>query len=159
MKEKKARVEDALNATRAAVEEGVVVGGGVALLRAQPKLKKIETEETRLAGINILSKAIEEPLRQIAANTGMEGSVVLEKVREGKAHFGFNAAKEKYEDLSKNGVVDPTKVVRTALQNAASVAGLLLTTSVMVAEKPEKKEAPPAGGADMGGMGGMGGMM
>ena len=157
MKEKKARVEDALNATRAAVEEGVVVGGGVALLRAQAKLKKMELEDTQKVGVDILSKAIEEPLKQIANNTGMDGSVVLEKVREGKGDFGFNAATEKYEDLVKAGVIDPTKVVRIALQNAASVAGTMLTTSVMVAEKPKKKEAS-GGGMPGGGMGGMGGM-
>ena len=153
MKEKKARVEDALNATRAAVEEGVVVGGGVALLRAQSKLKKIDVNGGRKIGIDTLSRAIEEPIRQIANNTGMDGSVVLEKVREGKGDFGFNAAKEIYEDLFKAGVVDPTKVVRSALQNAASVAGLLITTEVMISEKPEEKKAMPGGGGDMGGMG------
>jgi chaperonin GroEL len=147
MKEKKARVEDALHATRAAVEEGVVVGGGVALLRVQPKLSKLELSDTRKVGVAILSKAMEEPIRQIAANTGLEGSVVLEKVREGKADFGFNAQSEVFEDLFKAGVIDPTKVVRIALQNAASVAGLLLTTDVMVSEKVEKKEpAMPKGG-------------
>ena len=153
MKEKKARVEDALNATRAAVEEGVVVGGGVALLRAQSKLKKIDVNGGRKIGIDTLSRAIEEPIRQIANNTGMDGSVVLEKVREGKGDFGFNAAKEIYEDLFKACVVDPTKVVRSALQNAASVAGLLITTEVMISEKPEEKKAMPGGGGDMGGMG------
>ena len=147
MKEKKARVEDALHATRAAVEEGVVVGGGVALLRVQPKLSKLELSDTRKVGVAILSKAMEEPIRQIAANTGLEGSVVLEKVREGKGDFGFNAQTEVFEDLFKAGVIDPTKVVRIALQNAASVAGLLLTTDVMVSEKVEKKEpAMPKGG-------------
>jgi chaperonin GroEL len=156
MKEKKARVEDALNATRAAVEEGVVVGGGVALLRAQKSLDKVEATETRKVGVSLLARAIEEPLKQIAHNTGIEGSVVLEKVRDGKGDFGFNAASEKYEDLFKAGVMDPTKVVRTALQNAASVAGMLLTTNVMVAEKPEKKAPPmPGGGGGMGGMGDM----
>ncbi len=147
MKEKKARVEDALHATRAAVEEGVVVGGGVALLRVQPKLSKLELSDTRKVGVAILSKAMEEPIRQIAANTGLEGSVVLEKVREGKGDFGFNAQTEVFEDSFKAGVIDPTKVVRIALQNAASVAGLLLTTDVMVSEKVEKKEpAMPRGG-------------
>ena len=143
MKEKKARVEDALNATRAAVEEGIVVGGGVALLRAQDKLNTLEIAESRKVGLRVLSRAIEEPLRQIACNTGLDGSVVLEKVREATGDKGFNAANEQYEDLVKAGVVDPTKVVRSALQNAASVAGLLLTTSVMVAEKPDKKDPMP----------------
>jgi chaperonin GroEL len=155
MKEKKARVEDALHATRAAVEEGVVVGGGVALLRVQPKLSKLELSDTRKVGVAILSKAMEEPIRQIAANTGLEGSVVLEKVREGKGDFGFNAQTEVFEDLFKAGVIDPTKVVRIALQNAASVAGLLLTTDVMVSEKVEKKEpAMPRGGPGQFGGGG-----
>jgi chaperonin GroEL len=158
MKEKKARVEDALNATRAAVEEGVVVGGGVALLRARSKLKKLDVVDSRKVGVNILAKALEEPLKQIAKNTGWDGSVVLEKVREEKGDFGFNAANEKYEDLIKAGVLDPTKVVRTALQNAASVAGMMITTDVMVSEKPEKKDPMPAGAPGMGGMGGMGGM-
>ncbi len=156
MKEKKARVEDALHATRAAVEEGVVVGGGVALLRAQPKLSKLELSDTRKVGVAILSKAMEEPIRQIAANTGLEGSVVLEKVREGKGDFGFNAQTEVFEDLFKAGVIDPTKVVRTALQNAASVAGLLLTTDVMVSEKVEKKEPSMPKGGGPGGFGGGG---
>jgi chaperonin GroEL len=155
MTEKKARVEDALNATRAAVEEGVVVGGGVALLRAQAKLRKLEVSDGRKIGVEILAKAIEEPLKQIANNTGWDGSVVLEKVREEKGDFGFNATNEKYEDLIKAGVLDPTKVVRTALQNAASVAGMMITTDVMVSEKPEKKEPMPAGAPGMGGMGGM----
>jgi chaperonin GroEL len=147
MKEKKARVEDALNATRAAVEEGVVVGGGVALVRSQPKLKGIDANGTRKAGINLLSRAVEEPLRQIAHNTGLDGSVVLQKVSEKNGDYGFNAATEKYEDLTMSGVIDPTKVVRIALQNAASVAGLLLTTSVLITEKPEKKR-PFTGGRD-----------
>ena len=158
MKEKKARVEDALNATRAAVEEGVVVGGGVALLRARAKLAKIDVSAGRKVGVEILAKALEEPLKQIANNTGWDGSVVLEKVREEKGDFGFNAANEKYEDLIKAGVLDPTKVVRTALQNAASVAGMMITTDVMISEKPEKKDPMPAGAPGMGGMGGMGGM-
>jgi chaperonin GroEL len=156
MKEKKARVEDALNATRAAVEEGVLVGGGVALLRAQAKLRKLEIPtESRKIGVNLLAKALEEPLRQIANNTGWDGSVVLEKVREEKGDIGFNAANEKYEDLIKAGVLDPTKVVRTAIQNAASVAGMMITTDVMITEKPEKKDPMPAGAPGMGGMGGM----
>jgi len=152
MKEKKARVEDALNATRAAVEEGVVAGGGVALVRAQEKLRKMEVEGSRKVGVDILARALEEPLKMIAQNAGMDGSVVLEKVRSEKGDFGFNAATEKYEDLAKAGVIDPTKVVRTALQNAASVAGLLLTTDVMVAEKPEKKKAMPSPHGAGGGM-------
>jgi len=155
MKEKKARVEDALNATRAAVEEGVVVGGGVALLRAQPTLKKMEAEGQRRVGVDILCRAIEEPIRMIASNAGWDGAVVLDKVREGKGDFGFNAQSEKFEDLTKAGVLDPTKVVRIALQNAASVAGMLITTDVMISEKPEKKSKPPmpggGGGGDFGG--------
>ena len=158
MKEKKARVEDALHATRAAVEEGIVPGGGVALLRATSALDKLSVPEEEKFGINIIRRALEEPLRRIAANTGVDGSIVLQKVKEGQGSFGFNAATEQYEDLIKAGIVDPTKVVRTALQNAASIAGLLLTTEAMVAEKPEEKSAmppmPPGGG-----MGGMGGMM
>ena len=158
MKEKKARVEDALHATRAAVEEGIVPGGGVALLRAGSALDKLSVPEEEKFGINIIRRALEEPLRRISANTGVDGSIVLQKVKEGQGSFGFNAATEEYEDLMKAGIVDPTKVVRTALQNAASIAGLLLTTEAMVAEKPEEKSAmppmPPGGG-----MGGMGGMM
>ncbi|HJQ82895.1 MAG TPA: chaperonin GroEL [Candidatus Binatia bacterium] len=145
MKEKKARVEDAMHATRAAVEEGVVPGGGVALLRAQKALATIETQHDELTGVNVVRRALEEPLRWIARNAGQDGSVVLEKVREGKGAFGFNAATEEYEDLLKAGIIDPTKVVRTALQNAASVAGLLLTTEAVIAEKPkEEKAAAPS---------------
>jgi chaperonin GroEL len=155
MKEKKARVEDALHATRAAVEEGIVPGGGVALLRAQQTLDSVPGEGEQAAGVNIVRRAIEEPLRRIAENAGVEGSIVVDKVKHGKGAFGFNAASETYEDLLKAGVIDPTKVVRSALQNASSVASLLLTTEAMVAEKPEEKEAgPPA----MPG-GGMPGMM
>jgi chaperonin GroEL len=159
MKEKKARVEDALHATRAAVEEGIVPGGGVAFLRAQKVLDEIDSSEEQRAGVNIVRRAIEEPLRMIAQNAGVEGSIVVDKVKQGKAAFGFNAASEEYEDLLKAGVIDPTKVCRTALQNAASVAALLLTTEAMVAEKPEEKKEGhgPAGGMP-GGMGGMGGM-
>ena len=143
MKEKKARVEDALHATRAAVEEGIVPGGGVALIRAQSALENVKsTNDEQQAGINIVRRAIEEPLRMIAANAGQEGSLIVEKVRGGTAAFGFNAAAEVFEDLVKAGVIDPTKVVRTALQNAASVAGLLLTTDALIAEKPEDKESP-----------------
>jgi len=145
MKEKKARVEDAMHATRAAVEEGIVAGGGVALLRARSVLDTLKLDDEEQAGVNIVRRALEEPLRWIARNAGQDGSVVLEKVREAKGAFGFNAQTEEYEDLIKAGIMDPTKVVRTALQNAASVAGLLLTTEAMVAEKPkEEKPAPPS---------------
>ena len=141
MKEKKARVEDALNATRAAVEEGIVPGGGTAYVRCAPALAKLKPEnDDELAGVEIVRRAIEEPLRQIAANAGFEGSVVVEKVRAGKGGFGFNAASGAYEDLNKAGIIDPKKVTRVALQNAASVASLLLTTECAVAEKPEEKE-------------------
>ncbi len=160
MKEKKARVEDALHATRAAVEEGIVPGGGVALLRAQQSLDNVDGNEEQQAGLNIVRKAVEEPLRRIAENAGIDGSIVVDKVKHAKGNAGFNAQTEEYEDLLKAGVIDPTKVVRTALQNAASVASLLLTTEAMVAEKPEEKGAGGGGGMpDMGGMGGMGGMM
>ncbi|MBI4766030.1 MAG: chaperonin GroEL [Deltaproteobacteria bacterium] len=158
MKEKKARVEDALNATRAAVEEGIVPGGGIALLRCLPALNALKTEGEETLGLNIIRRALEEPIRQIANNAGFEGSVVVEKVKAEKGAFGFNADTGVYEDLMKAGVMDPTKVTRFALQNAASVASLLLTTEAMVAEKPSKNEPampsmPPGGG--MGGMGGM----
>ncbi|AQR65572.1 chaperonin GroL [Aquaspirillum sp. LM1] len=156
MKEKKARVEDALHATRAAVEEGIVPGGGVALLRARAnlgELKGINAEQN--AGIQIVMKAIESPLRQIVANAGDEPSVVVNKVFEGKGNFGYNAATGEYGDMVEMGVLDPTKVTRSALQHAASIAGLMLTTDCMVAELPEDKPSAP----DMGGMGGMGGMM
>ncbi len=155
MKEKKARVEDALNATRAAVEEGIVAGGGVALVRAIPALDKIKIKAAQKIGARIVQRALEEPLRQIVENAGQEGSVVVDKVKNEKGGFGFNADTEKYEDLMEAGVIDPTKVVRYALQNAASVAGLMLTTEAMVAEKPEeKKEMPamPPGGGMGGGM-------
>ncbi len=160
MKEKKARVEDALHATRAAVEEGIVPGGGVALLRAQAVLSEVESklQDEQKAGVNIIRRAVEEPLRMISQNAGIDGSIVIEKVKSGKGAFGFNAATEVYEDMVKAGVIDPTKVVRSALQNAASVASLLLTTEAMVAEKPSEKHdhgGPPGG---MGGMGGMPGM-
>jgi len=150
MKEKKARVEDAMHATRAAVEEGVVAGGGVALLRAQAVLDDLKVGDEQRFGVAIVRRALEEPLRWIARNAGQDGSVVAEKVRQSKGSFGFNAATEEYEDLMKAGVLDPTKVVRTALQNAASVAGLLLTTEAMVAEKP-KEEKASAGGMPHGG--------
>ena len=155
MKEKKARVEDALHATRAAVEEGIVPGGGVALIRSQKGLEDLDISDDQRVGTGILIRAIEEPLRQIAANAGLEGSIVVNEVRGGKGSFGFDAATEEYTDLVKSGVIDPTKVVRSALQNAASVAGLMLTTEALVAELP-KEEPPPAGGHDHGGMGGMG---
>jgi len=158
MKEKKARVEDALHATRAAVEEGIVAGGGVALLRAQKSLDTLEGGEDQQAGINIVRKALEEPLRKIAENAGLEGAIVVDKVKKAKGNQGFNAATEVYEDLLEAGVIDPTKVVRTALQNAASVAGLLLTTEALIAEKPEKKKGGGGGGGGMPDMGGMGGM-
>jgi chaperonin GroEL len=147
MKEKKARVEDALHATRAAVEEGVVAGGGIALIRAQKALTGLDEAlpEEQRAGLNIVRRAIEEPVRMIAQNAGVDGSIVVEKVKGGKGAFGFNAQTEEYEDLMKAGVIDPTKVVRTALQNAASVAALLLTTEALVAEKPEEKKDAPAG--------------
>jgi chaperonin GroEL len=144
MKEKKARVEDALHATRAAVEEGVVPGGGVALIRASSALENLRGKEEEKVGINIIRKALDEPARWIAKNAGHEGSVVIDKIRSNKGAYGFNAAKEEFEDLMKAGIIDPTKVVRSALQNAASVAGLLLTTECVVAEKPEKKPAAPA---------------
>ncbi len=161
MKEKKARVEDALNATRAAVEEGIVPGGGVALVRCLEALSKLKIKADQKLGVKVVMRAIEEPLRQIANNAGVEGSVVIDKVKNGQGSFGYNAETDAYEDLMKAGVIDPTKVVRLALQNAASVASLMLTTQAMVAEKPdEKPEGMPGGGAPgMGGMGGMGGMM
>jgi chaperonin GroEL len=144
MKEKKARVEDALHATRAAVEEGIVPGGGVALVRCAAVLGNIRVSEDERVGVRIIQKALEEPMRWIAQNAGLDGAVVLDKVKNGKGAFGFNAATEQYEDLVKAGIVDPTKVVRTALQNAASVAGLLITTEAMIADKPEKKKDAPA---------------
>jgi len=151
MKEKKARVEDAMHATRAAAEEGIVAGGGVALLRAQKALDGLKLEGDRAQGVAVVRAAMEEPLRQIAANAGHEPSVVLARVREGKDDFGFNAVSEAYEPLLQAGVIDPAKVVRSALQNAASVAGLLLTTEAAIAEKPERKKgaAAPPGGEDM----------
>ena len=158
MKEKKARVEDALNATRAAVEEGIVAGGGVALVRCIPALDKVKIKADQKLGVRIVQRALEEPLRQIVNNTGHEGSVVVDQVKKEKGSIGFNAETEKYEDLMEAGVIDPTKVVRFALQNAASVAGLMLTTEVMVAEKPEEKKDMPAMPPG-GGMGGMGGGM
>jgi len=155
MKEKKARVEDALHATRAAVEEGIVPGGGVALIRAQKALEKFEAASTEQQfGVTIVRRALEEPLRQIIANAGGEPSVVVNEVKNGKGGFGFNARTGKYVDLVEDGVIDPTKVVRTALEHASSVAGMMLTTEAMIAEKP-KKDAPAPGPGGGGGMGGM----
>jgi chaperonin GroEL len=157
MKEKKARVEDALHATRAAVEEGIVPGGGVAYIRARGNLKDLKgTNADQEAGIKIVLRAIEEPLRMIVQNAGDEPSVVVNKVVEGKGNYGFNAQTGEYGDLVEMGVVDPTKVTRFALQNAASVAGLMLTTDAMVAELPKDEKA--GGGMGGGGMGGMGDM-
>jgi len=157
MKEKKARVEDALNATRAAVEEGIVPGGGVAYLRTLPLLDKLALEGDVAVGVKIVRKALEEPLKMIANNAGLEGSIVVEKVKAGKGAFGYNARSDKYEDMIKAGVIDPTKVTRFALQNAASVASMMLTTQCMIAEKPEEKgagmPAMPPGGGYGGGMG------
>jgi chaperonin GroEL len=150
MKEKKARVEDALHATRAAVEEGVVAGGGVALIRAQKALDKLEVPEEQKAGVSIIRRAIEEPARQIVQNAGEEGSIVINKIREGKGNYGYNAQTGEYGDMLEQGVIDPAKVVRTALQNAASVAGLMLTTEALVAEKPKEKEAGAGGHAGHG---------
>ncbi len=163
MKEKKARVEDALNATRAAVEEGIVPGGGVAFVRSLPALAKLKLEGEEQSGVNLVMRALEEPIRQIVNNAGAEGSVVVEKVKNEKGAFGYNAETGVYEDLMKSGIIDPTKVTRFALQNASSVSSLLLTTEAMIAEKPEEKSdmpgMPPGGGMGGGGMGGMGGMM
>jgi chaperonin GroEL len=155
MKEKKDRVDDALHATRAAVEEGIVPGGGVAFIRAIEALEKLKgANEDEATGITIVKRALEEPLRQIVANAGIEGSIVVQKVKEGKGDYGFNARTEEYENLYKAGVIDPTKVTRIALENAASIAGMLLTTECVIADKPKKEEAPHSHGApDMGGMG------
>jgi chaperonin GroEL len=158
MKEKKARVEDALHATRAAVEEGIVTGGGVTYLMASKKLDSLKLSDEQMVGVKIVRRALEEPLRQIAANAGAEPSIVVDRVKNGNGKLGYNAATTEYEDLAKAGIIDPTKVVRTALQNAASVAGLMLTTEALIAEAPKtEKEGPATPG--MGGMGGMGGMM
>jgi chaperonin GroEL len=157
MKEKKARVEDAMHATKAAVEEGIVPGGGVALLRGVRALDDLTVDDGQQVGVNILRRALEEPMRWIAQNAGFEGSIVVQNVRDAKdSDEGFNAQSDTYENLVKAGVIDPTKVVRTALQNASSIASLLLTTEALIAEIPEKKSAAPAAGPpDMGGMGGM----
>jgi chaperonin GroEL len=158
MKEKKARVEDALNATRAAIEEGIIPGGGVAYLRCLPALEKLKLEGDKKIGVDIVKRALEEPIRQIANNAGQEGSVVTEKVRNEKGAYGFDAAQDEYTDMIKAGITDPTKVVRLALQNAASVASLMITTEALVAEKPEKKSPYPPMPPGGGGMGGMGDM-
>jgi chaperonin GroEL len=155
MKEKKARVEDALHATRAAVEEGIVPGGGVALIRALSSLDSLKFSDDRQYGVNIIRRSCEEPLRQIAGNAGVDGSIVIEKVKGGKGAFGFNAATEEYEDLVKAGVIDPAKVVRSALQNSSSIASLLLTTEALICDIPEEKKDAPAGMPGGGGMGGM----
>jgi len=161
MKEKKARVEDALHATRAAVEEGIVAGGGVALLRTAKAIETADLQDDEAIGAQIVRRAIESPLRQLCENAGVEGSLVVQHVLKSRGNNGYNVTTGKYEDLVKSGVVDPTKVTRTGLQNAASVAGLLLTTEALVTDIPEKEApaGPPPGGPDMGGMGGMGGMM
>ena len=160
MKEKKDRVDDALHATRATVEEGIVAGGGVAYIRAQSSLDKMKGEnDDETTGIAIVRRAIEEPLRQIIANSGLEGSIVVQKVREGKDDFGYNARTDEYQNLKKAGVIDPTKVTRIALENAASIASMLLTTEVVIVDKPEKKEHSHGMPGGMDGMGGMGGMM
>ena len=156
MKEKKARVEDALHATRAAVEEGIVPGGGTALIRAQKALDTLNLEGDEATGADIVRRAIEAPLRTLAANAGVEGALIVEKVKNGKGNEGYNVATGKFEDLIASGVVDPTKVTRSALQNAASISGLLLTTECLITELPEKKEAGGGGhGHDHGDMGGM----
>jgi len=153
MKEKKARVEDALSATRAAVEEGIIPGGGVAYIRAVKAIENLKGDnEDQNTGIAIVKRALEEPARQIAENAGLEGSVVVQRIKEGKDDFGYNAQEDKYEPLYKAGVIDPTKVARVALENAASIAGMFLTTECVVAEKPEKETPPPMGGPGMGGM-------
>jgi chaperonin GroEL len=158
MKEKKARVEDALNATRAAVEEGIVAGGGVALVRASQNLTTLTNENADIQlGINIICKAITAPLKRIVENSGNESSVILNKIKENEGNFGFNAATEEFGDMLTMGIIDPTKVTRAALQNAASIAGLLLTTGCMISELPKESD-DSAGAAGMGGMGGMGGM-
>jgi chaperonin GroEL len=160
MKEKKMRVEDALQATRAAVEEGIVAGGGTALIRAQASLGDLGLEGDELTGAGIVARAVEAPLRQLVINAGREGALVVERVKAGKGSEGYNVATDKYEDLIASGVVDPTKVTRTALQNAASIAGLLLTTECLITDLPEKESGGGGGhGHDHGGMGGMGGMM
>jgi chaperonin GroEL len=160
MKEKKARVEDALHATRAATQEGIVPGGGVALIRTIAALEKLRLEGDEKIGADIVKRAIEEPLRQIAQNAGLEGSVVVQRIKTEKTNIGYDVSQDSYVDMLEAGVIDPTKVTRSALQNSSSIAALLLTTEALIADKPEKDDkmpAMPAGG--MGGMGGMGGGM
>ncbi len=158
MKEKKARVEDALHATRAAVEEGIVPGGGTALIRAQKALESLKLEGDEAVGAAIIKRAIEAPLRQLADNAGQEGALIVQEVKKRSGNEGYNVATGEYVDLVKAGVVDPTKVTRSALQNAASISGLLLTTEAVVTELPEKEKPAAGGGHPGGGMGGMGGM-
>jgi chaperonin GroEL len=157
MKEKKARVEDALHATRAAVEEGIVPGGGVALIRCLSALDDVKATGDEQIGVDIVRKSLEAPLRQLADNAGVDGSIVIQNIKTNKGNYGYDVAKGEYGDMIKAGIVDPTKVTRFALQNAASISSLLLTTECMITELPEKKEAPamPPGGGMGGGMGGM----
>ncbi len=152
LKEKKARVEDAMHATKAAVEDGIVAGGGVALLRALSQLAELKLTGDQATGVDIVRKSLQEPLRQIATNAGVEGSVVVNSVREGKGNYGYNAATDAYGDMVAFGVIDPAKVVKTALRNAASVASMMLTTEAIITELPEPKSAAPGGGPGMGGM-------
>ena len=153
MKEKKARVEDALHATRAAVEEGIVPGGGLAYIRALPALDKIKVEKEEKPAVDIIKKALEAPMRQIADNAGVEGTLVVSKVKGGDGNVGYNASTDEYEDMVAAGIIDPTKVVRLALQYASSIAGMMLTTETLITDKPE--ESPPAPAMPPGGMGGM----
>ncbi|MFH0918043.1 MAG: TCP-1/cpn60 chaperonin family protein, partial [Candidatus Omnitrophota bacterium] len=157
MKEKKARVEDALHATRAATQEGIVPGGGVAFIRTIAALEKLKLEGDEKIGADIVKRAIEEPLRQIAQNAGLEGSVVVQRIKQEKTNIGYDVSQDAYVDMIDAGVIDPTKVTRSALQNAASIAALLLTTEALIVDKPEKDEKMPAMPGGMGGMGGMGG--
>ena len=156
MKEKKARVEDALHATRAAVEEGIVAGGGVAFIRSQKALDNLKLQGDEQTGLEIVRRAVEAPMRQLADNAGQEGALIVQEVKKRSGNEGYDVAANQYTDLLKAGIVDPTKVARTALQNASSISGLLLTTEALVTELPEKEKPLPAGGP--GGMGGMGGM-
>lgn len=155
MKEKKARVEDALNATRAAVEEGIIPGGGVAFLRASKVIEKLKLENDEKVGGEIVRRALEEPIRQIAENAGVEGSIVVQKVRENNGAYGFNAETEVYEDMLAAGIIDPTKVARIALQNASSIASLMITTEALITEIPEKEKGPAMPPGGHGGMGDM----
>ena len=159
LKEKKARMEDALSSTRAAIEEGIVAGGGVTMLRAAPALQKLKGSDDELIGVRIVSRALEEPMRRIAENAGREGSVIVGKVKEMKKNEGFDAVTGEFVDMFDAGIIDPAKVTRIALENAASIAAMMLTTEAVVAEKPEKKKPAPPGPPGGGGMGGMSGMM